>query len=100
MPTLSEGFISNYNRLAYGVINYETTIAKNHHLKLLVGAQTSNADNNNFSAFRDQYLSTTVQQLFAGDTRNMSNDGSERNAQVTRTASSDGGPAGRSRARG
>jgi len=75
MPTLSESSKNNYSKLAYGVINYQTTISENHNLKFMIGSQVSKIRNNNFSAFRDQYLSSSVQQLFAGDVRNMSNNG-------------------------
>ncbi|MFW0715117.1 SusC/RagA family TonB-linked outer membrane protein [Pedobacter sp. N23S346] len=76
MPALSQSFVSNYSKLAYGVINYETTIAEKHYLKLMAGSQISKVRNDNFSASRDQYLSSSVQQLFAGDLRNMTNTGS------------------------
>jgi TonB-dependent starch-binding outer membrane protein SusC len=75
-PTLYEEFTSNYSKLAYGLINYQTTIGEDHNIKLMVGAQTSNGNTESFNAYRDLFASTAVQELFAGTTANQATGGS------------------------
>jgi len=74
-PSLNEYFKSDYNKLAYGTLNYQTTIAEKHHLKLMVGSQISKGNTENFSAYRDLFLSTAIQELFAGGTTYQTTDG-------------------------
>lgn len=75
-PTLYESFTSNYSKLAYGLINYQTNIGENHSLKLMVGAQTSSGNTESFNAYRDLFASTAVQEMFAGTTANQATGGS------------------------
>ena len=75
-PTLYENFESDYNKLAYGLLNYQTTIGDNHSLKLMVGTQYSKADTQYFNASRDLFASTAVQEMFAGATANQATGGS------------------------
>ncbi|HXD78248.1 MAG TPA: SusC/RagA family TonB-linked outer membrane protein, partial [Puia sp.] len=75
-PTLYESFQSNYSKLAYGLINYQTNIGEDHNLKLMVGAQTSNGNTESFNAYRDLFASTAVQEMFAGTTANQATGGS------------------------
>jgi len=75
-PDLKETFTTNYSKLAYGLLNYQTTIGENHNLKLMVGAQTSNGNMESFNAYRDLFASTAVQELFAGTTANQATGGS------------------------
>jgi hypothetical protein len=51
------------------VINYETKIEK-HNLKLMVGSQVSKGNTESFNAYRDLFLSTSIQEIFAGQTNN------------------------------
>jgi TonB-linked SusC/RagA family outer membrane protein len=67
-PSLSESFTSNYNKLAYGLINYQPKISGNHDLKLMVGSQYSKGNSESFNAYRDYFLSSAIQQIFAGAT--------------------------------
>ena len=75
-PTLYEDFQSNYSKLAYGLINYQTNFGDNHSLKLMVGSQYSKSDTSYFNAYRDLFASTAVQELFAGATANQATGGS------------------------
>ncbi len=75
-PTLYENFESDYNKLAYGLVNYQTKIGDDHSLKLMLGSQVSKADTEYFNAYRDLFASTAVQELFAGATANQATGGS------------------------
>jgi TonB-linked SusC/RagA family outer membrane protein len=74
-PTLYESFTSNYAKLAFGLLNYQTTLGDNHNIKLMVGAQTSNGNTESFNAYRDLFASTAVQEMFAGTTANQATGG-------------------------
>jgi TonB-linked SusC/RagA family outer membrane protein len=65
-PSLAESFTSNYNRLIYGLFNYQTRIGENHSLNLMVGAQFSKGNTEKFNVYRDLFLSTAIQEIFAG----------------------------------
>lgn len=56
---------------------YEKTFAEKHSIKLMAGTERRNGRNDIFSAFRKNYISSAVDQLFAGASdQYMSNDGS------------------------
>ncbi|MBS1947369.1 MAG: TonB-dependent receptor [Bacteroidetes bacterium] len=75
-PSLYESFQSNYSKLAYGLLNYQTKIGENNSLKLMLGAQVSNGNTESFNAYRDLFASTAVQEMFAGTTANQATGGS------------------------
>jgi len=75
-PTLYESFQSNYSKLAYGLINYQTNVGEDHSIKLMVGTQVSNGNTESFNAYRDLFASTAVQEMFAGTTANQATGGS------------------------
>lgn len=58
------------------LINYERRIAEKHKIKLLAGAESSVGDNMTFSALRKYFVSTTIDQLFAGSDLEKNNNGS------------------------
>jgi TonB-linked SusC/RagA family outer membrane protein len=74
-PDLTESFTSNYTKLAYGLLNYQTKIGENHNLKLMVGSQVSKGNTESFSAYRDLFASTAIQEIFAGGTTNQTTAG-------------------------
>lgn len=74
-PSLAESFETNYHRLMYGVFNYEKRIGDAHNLKLMAGAQVDEGTMDYFSAYRDLYLSTAIQEIFAGQTANQTTGG-------------------------
>ena len=63
----------------YGLINYETKIADDHAIKLLVGSELRKGNADYFSAFRRFYASTSIDQLFAGGAAEINNGGSGSN---------------------
>ncbi len=65
-PALSENTADNQNILLNGLINYETTIAADHNIKFLVGAEKITGKGDNFSAYRRNFISPVLDQLFAG----------------------------------
>jgi TonB-dependent starch-binding outer membrane protein SusC len=75
-PTLYESFQSNFSKLAYGLVNYQTTIGDNHSIKLMLGSQVSSGNTESFNAYRDLFASTAVQEMFAGTTANQATGGS------------------------
>ena len=58
------------------LINYERTIAKNHNIKVLAGMERISGESMNFQAFRKYFVSTEIDQLFAGGDLEKSNTGS------------------------
>jgi len=74
-PTLYESFRSDYSKLAYGLLNYSTNIADDQTLKIMLGSQVSKADTESFTAYRDLFASTAVQEMFAGATANQATGG-------------------------
>ncbi len=50
----------------YGLVNYETKIAEDHSVKALFGVETRRGDGEYFSAFRRYFVSSTIDELFAG----------------------------------
>lgn len=67
-PSLNELFKSNYSKLIYGTLNYETTFNDKHKVRLMLGSQISKGNTEQFNAYRDLFLSTAIQELFAGQT--------------------------------
>jgi TonB-linked SusC/RagA family outer membrane protein len=65
-PALSQTMQDNQNILLNGLINYETSILANHNLKFLIGAEKITGKGDNFNAYRRNFLSPTLDQLFAG----------------------------------
>ena len=84
-PQLSED-MSDGQRISMNVYaTYEKTFASIHNIKLMAGTERRNGMNNYFNAFRKNYISSAVDQLFAGATdQYMSNSGSaDQNAYLS-----------------
>lgn len=60
----------------YGLVNYETTIARDHAVKFLAGSELRKGNADYFNAFRRFYTSTAIDQLFAGGAAEINNGGS------------------------
>ncbi|PWU00425.1 MAG: SusC/RagA family TonB-linked outer membrane protein [Bacteroidetes bacterium] len=60
----------------YGLINYETKFGKDHSLKALAGVERRKGNGDYFNAFRRYYVSTAIDQLFAGGNAEKDNNGS------------------------
>lgn len=75
-PSLKEYFRSDYNKLANAVVNYNTEIGEKNKLKVMLGVEVNEGTSANFSAYRDMFLSTAIQEIFAGQTTYQTTDGS------------------------
>jgi len=75
-PSLNEYFRNDNDKLGNAIFNYQTKIGENNNLKLMVGAEVHKGNTENFSAYRDLFLSTAIQELFAGGTTYQTTDGS------------------------
>ena len=76
-PALTESMQDNQNILLNGLLNYETKISANNNIKILVGAERITGKGDNFSAYRRNFSSSILDQMFAGATDDfLSNDGS------------------------
>src|SRR5664279_583168 len=76
-PQLSEDMSDGLNLNVNGYATYEKTIAGQHNIKVMVGTERRNGKTAIFNAFRKNYISSAVDQLFAGASdQYMSNSGS------------------------
>ncbi len=75
-PRLTQSMENGQNVTLNALINYEKTVADKHNIKILVGSERITGDSKYFSAFRRYYISTAVDQLFAGGDLEKTNDGS------------------------
>ena len=73
---LNEYSRDQLNTTLYGLVNYERTIAEDHDVKVLVGAERRKGDGDYFNAYRRFFQSTAVDQLFAGGSAEINNGGS------------------------
>jgi TonB-linked SusC/RagA family outer membrane protein len=75
-PQLTEEMRDGQNYSINGYATYERTFATLHTLKIMAGAERRSGKQDVFNAFRKNYISTAVDQLFAGATdQYMSNNG-------------------------
>jgi TonB-dependent starch-binding outer membrane protein SusC len=65
-PRLSESMEDNQDVLLNAMFNYETAIGTDHNLKFLVGTERRTGRGDRFNAFRRGFVSTAVDQMFAG----------------------------------
>jgi TonB-linked SusC/RagA family outer membrane protein len=68
---MEDGHVTTLNAL----LNYQTSILDKHNIKVLLGAEKSVGDLMNFSAYRRYFLSTSLDQLFAGGDLEKDNNG-------------------------
>lgn len=73
---LTEKMVQSHNILLSGILNYNTTIKNDHAINLLAGVERITGANNYFSAYRRYYISTAIDELFAGGEDELTNDGS------------------------
>ncbi|AWW30060.1 SusC/RagA family TonB-linked outer membrane protein [Echinicola strongylocentroti] len=65
-PRLRQEHFNQLNILLGGVFSYEKTFNEDHKLNILAGTNRETEEGDDFFAFRRYYLSTTIDQLFAG----------------------------------
>lgn len=76
-PALTENMWDDQRTLLNGLLNYETRIASAHDVKFLVGVEKITGNGDNFNAYRKNFISPLIDQMFAGATdQYMSNGGS------------------------
>jgi TonB-linked SusC/RagA family outer membrane protein len=69
--------MENGQRITLNVLlNYERKIADKHNIKVLVGSEKITGKSKTFSAYRRYYVSTAIDELFAGGDLEKTNDGS------------------------
>ncbi|MEO5648508.1 MAG: TonB-dependent receptor [Ginsengibacter sp.] len=75
-PNLTQYMADGKTTTLNVLVNYQTNIADKHNIKLLAGAEKSMGDLMNFSAYRRYFLSTNLDQMFAGGDLEKDNNGS------------------------
>lgn len=78
-PQLSENMSDGQKITLNAFVTYEKTFAEKHNIKVMAGTERRSGKSDIFSAFRKNYISSAIDQLFAGAAdQYMSNDGSAR----------------------
>jgi TonB-linked SusC/RagA family outer membrane protein len=75
-PQLTQSMIDGSRSTINGLINYERSFNQKHDFKILFGSEMIYGESMNFSAFRKYFVSTAVDQLFAGGDLEKTNNGS------------------------
>ncbi len=65
-PALSQSTQDNQNILLNGLLDYETKIGANHNVKFLIGAEKITGKGESFNAYRRNFISPILDQMFAG----------------------------------
>ncbi|HEY4787278.1 MAG TPA: SusC/RagA family TonB-linked outer membrane protein [Bacteroidales bacterium] len=76
---LSEAMEDDQNILISGLLNYTRTFAKVHKVGVLFGSERITGKGDSFNAFRRYFLSSSVDQMFAGGQAEMNTGGSAYN---------------------
>ena len=82
-PQLTEDFQDGNKTTFNAYATYETSINKIHNIKLMAGTESQSALNNYLNAFRKNYVTSAIPQLFAGaaDTYMTNNGWADQNAR-------------------
>ncbi|MDW7693748.1 SusC/RagA family TonB-linked outer membrane protein [Flammeovirgaceae bacterium SG7u.111] len=75
-PELNEGFEEQLDINLMSIVSYDKTINDDHTFGIMVGAQKETINNANFGAYRRYYLSSAIDQIFAGADLEKDNSGS------------------------
>ncbi|KQB42849.1 TonB-linked outer membrane protein, SusC/RagA family [Flavobacterium daejeonense] len=75
-PRLTESMEDNQRILVSGVVNYSKTFLEDHNINLLAGVEKITGKGDSFNAFRRNFISTSIDQLFAGGQDQINNSGS------------------------
>lgn len=74
-PRLTENSEDNLGIMLSGFINYNRTFAKKHDVNVLVGVERITNNGDSFEAYRRYFLSSAIDQLFAGGKDEINNTG-------------------------
>jgi len=82
-PQLTEHFQDGHKTTFNSYITYETTLADKNNIKLMAGTESQSALNDYIDAFRKNYVTSSIPQLFAGaaDTYMTNNGWADQNAR-------------------
>jgi TonB-linked SusC/RagA family outer membrane protein len=76
-PNLSESMNYGYQLTFNAYASYERSLSEKHNFKIMAGVEKQTGRNDDFSAYRQNYVSADIDELFAGATNQyMSNSGS------------------------
>ncbi len=75
-PRLNENMGADREVLVNGMLNYNKDFDENHSMRLMMGIESRTGFGNNLSAFRRFFVSTAVDQMFAGGNAERDNSGS------------------------
>lgn len=75
-PQLTQNMIDGQRIMFNGLLNYNLNINKKHDIGILLGSERISADTTNFLAFRKHFVSTAIDELFAGGEAEKDSDGS------------------------
>jgi TonB-linked SusC/RagA family outer membrane protein len=75
-PRLAQRYESVLNTNATAMLSYDKTFASSHNLGVLAGVTRETFEGENFSAYRRNYISSAVDQIFAGGTEGQATGGS------------------------
>ncbi|MGB8490132.1 MAG: SusC/RagA family TonB-linked outer membrane protein, partial [Bacteroidales bacterium] len=75
-PTLDQSITDGQTIMVNGLLNYERSIAEKHNFKLLVGIEKYLGESASLSAYRRGFVSTALDQMFAGGDVGKENGGS------------------------
>ncbi len=73
---LTQSSVSLLNTNFTGLLNYDVNVGADHGLNILAGATREQFQGDNFFAFRRNFVSTAIDQLFAGGTEQQNTGGS------------------------
>lgn len=74
-PNLSESYNDQLNILLGGVLNYDKTFNDVHSLNVVAGVNRETISGSNFNAYRRYFISTAIDQMFAGGDLSKDNGG-------------------------
>jgi TonB-linked SusC/RagA family outer membrane protein len=84
-PQLTENWQDGQRKTFNAFATYETTVAEKHHIRMMVGTESQYVLNDYENAFRKNFVTSAIPQLFAGAADiNMSNNGwADQNAHLS-----------------
>lgn len=73
--TLNQGDEDQTNKLLRGLLTYDHTFNKKHTVNLVFGVERETVNSDNFNAFRQYFISSLIDQMFAGGDQEKDNGG-------------------------